>query len=98
MPNAKCLKCNQYLDTIIENKTHKINFANLIHKRLKKFCGIPYFIDPCITHDEINDTQECDGNLNYEQFTSNPINFSELNFNDIFFHFDLDLIIKKINN
>ncbi len=29
MPNAKCLKCNQYLDTIINNKTHKINFACL---------------------------------------------------------------------
>jgi hypothetical protein len=98
MPNSKCIKCNLYLDTIIKNKQHKINFATLIHKRIKKCFGIPYFIDPCITHNEINDEQECDGELNYEQFTKNPINFNELNFNNIFFNFNVETIIKKINN
>lgn len=98
MPNSKCLKCNLYLDTIIKNKQHKITFATLIHKRIKKFCGIPYFIDPAIKHDEINDEQECDGELNYEQFTKDPINLTEFNFNDIFFNFNLENIIQKINN
>ena len=50
MPNSKCEKCNFYLDDIIQTKKEKINFATLIHKRLKKFCGIPFKISPYITH------------------------------------------------
>ena len=97
MPNSKCLKCNLYLDNIIQTKKHKITFATLIYERLKKFCGIPYYIDPAIKHNDINENQECDGELNYEPFTKDPINFTEFQFNDVFFNFDIDKIIKKIN-
>lgn len=97
MPNSKCEKCNLYLDDIVKNKNDKINFATLIHKRLKKFCGIGYSIEPYIQHCEITKTS-CTGNMNYEQFTRNPINFKELNFNDLLFNYDIDKTIDKINN
>ena len=98
MPNSKCEKCGLYIDNIIQTKEDKINFATLIHKRLKKFCGIPYVIDPYIKHNEINKNSLCDGNMNYEPFTKNPTNFTEFNFNDLFLNFNLDEFIEKINN
>ena len=97
MPNSKCEKCNMYLDQIIKCKDDKIKFATLIHSRLKKFCGIGYSIDPYIQHREISNTS-CTGNMNYEPFTPSPKNFTELNFNDLLFNFDLNKTIDKINN
>ena len=105
MPNSKCEKCGLYLDDIIKTKKEKINFATLIHKRLKKFCGIPFKISPYIIHQELiidgnHNCKDklCSGNMNYEPFAPNPKNFTEFNFNDLFFNFDLDEFIEKINN
>jgi len=98
MPNSKCEKCGLYLDKIIKTKNDKILFAKLINKRLQKFLGVGYKIDPYIKHNEIILDDKCNGNMNYEPFTPNPKNFTEFNFNDILFNFDIDKIIHKINN
>tara|TARA_Y200000002_G_C22629149_1_gene641665 strand:- start:1029 stop:1328 length:300 start_codon:yes stop_codon:yes gene_type:complete len=98
MPNSRCQKCNLYLDDILKTKNDKINFATLIHKRLKKFYGIPYNIEPYIKHSEIVKGHKCCGEMNYEPFAPNPKNFTEFNFSDLFFNFDLDEFIEKINN
>ena len=97
MTNSKCEKCGLYLDNIIKTKCDKINFAKLINTRLKKVLGFGYKIEPYIKHNEIIPEHKCDGNMNYEPFTPNPVNFTEFNFNDIFFNYNIDDVIKKIN-
>ena len=98
MPNSKCQKCGLYLDDILKTKNDKIQFATLIHKRLKKICGIPYNIEPYLKHCEIINGHDCEGEMNYEPFKSSPENFTEFNFNDLFFNFYLEEIINKIKN
>ena len=97
MTNSKCEKCGLYLDDIIKTKCDKINLAKLINKRLRKIFGIGYQIYPYIKHNEIIHGHICDGFMNYEPFTPNPVNFTEFNFNDIFFNYNIDDVIKKIN-
>lgn len=101
MPNSKCKKCSCYLDDIIKTKEDKIRFVKLLHKRLKKFLGVPYNISPGIRHNEIikdkkNNKEICEGYLNYEPFTRSPKNFKEFDFNELLSDFNLDEIIDKI--
>ena len=83
MPNAKCEKCNLYLDDICTKEKHFNRLIELIKKRVKKIAGIPYNIAPGIRHNEIVSsnswtclTNMCDGVLYYEPFTSSPKKFN----------------------
>ena len=42
MPNAKCNKCNLYLDDICKETKHIDRFKDLINTRIKRFYGYPY--------------------------------------------------------
>lgn len=83
MPNAKCEKCNLYIDDICINEKHYCRLIKLLKERVKKCFGIPYNITPGIRHNEIiKNTSwkclnkiECDGVLYYEQFASNPTKY-----------------------
>ena len=53
MPNAKCEKCNKYIDDLCLKEKHYFRLIELIKKRVKKKFGVPYNINPGIRHNEI---------------------------------------------
>ena len=85
MPNAKCDKCNQYLENICINNEQKVLLIELLEKRAKRRFGIIYNIDPGIRHNEINPKNKslngnnCDGIIWYNHFSKNPKGFEKSN-------------------
>tara|TARA_B110000285_G_scaffold235434_1_gene317122 strand:+ start:1962 stop:2213 length:252 start_codon:yes stop_codon:yes gene_type:complete len=78
MPDAKCDKCGEKLETICKSGIELANFASLVDKRATKInLGITtqiVSISPGITHNEVDTNSNCDGVLWYEALSPTPPN------------------------
>ena len=79
MPNAKCDKCNQFLDTICHDDATKDRLRVLINERAKKRFGVIYDINPGVHHHEVDPNNTageaggvCKGCLWYKPFSFSP--------------------------
>jgi hypothetical protein len=103
MPNAKCNKCNLYLDDICKETKHINRFKDLINARVKRFYGYPYLITPGIRHNEIIKKESwydmskiCDGVLYYDHFAENPKNQELINMLKLTLTNDEEQMLTKI--
>lgn len=79
MPNLQCCKCGKKILDCIEDNEHYINVIDLIISRMKKTFFL-YKIHPDICHNEILNSDKCDGSFKVELFASTPEIYDDIDF------------------
>lgn len=97
MPNATCNNCKKDLNVICRTNSQKFRLIELLNKRVKKVCGVPYNVSPGIQHNEIVNNHSCKGVLYYNHFSPNPTEFKDIDLSKVIFsEYDIDTIKNKL--
>lgn len=97
MPNAICHHCKKDLNYICRTNSQKFRLVDLLQKRVKKVCGVPYNVSPGIQHNEIVKNDTCNGVLFYNHFSENPKEFKDIDLSKVIFSdCDIQLIKNKL--
>ena len=97
MPNATCNNCKKDLNSICRTNSQKFRLIELLNKRVKKVCGVPYNVSPGIQHNEIVNNHSCKGVLYYNHFSPNPSEFKDIDLSKVIFsECDINILKNKL--